>query len=61
MAIYTPLDRYAALIAFVIESKVKDMAQLAPTPKSASGEVFSLSVFTATNFFLRSTAFSIPT
>ena len=35
------------------------MAQLAPTPRIASGEVFSLSVFTATNFFLRSIAFPI--
>ena len=35
------------------------MAQLAPTPIIASGEVLSRSVFTETNFFLSPTAFPI--
>ena len=46
------LGGYASSTAFLIASKVNDIAQDAPTPRMASGEVFSASVLTAISFLL---------
>ena len=45
---------YASSTAFLIASKVNDITQDAPTPRMASGEVFSESVLTVISFLLPS-------
>src|SRR3989304_2947228 len=58
-----PLHRlvggYTLSTAFLMESNKNDIAHFAPTLRSPPGVVFEGSIFTATIFFLSSTAFPI--